>query len=160
MTGKKNIKNENNTIYIYNNEAISIVAIITVLEKLKQIDIAKVMLILPFLYHKRTLSFIEKTNIELLTLEEFTERKLLFANFQDRFLTYLPITINSLTILKEMKLIEIKNNEIIYKPDNKFDILNNQLGERVKNIVSSASKLSNLLREDTINLYYQLRIEL
>lgn len=118
------------------------------------------MLILPFLYHKRTLSFIEKTNIELLTLEEFTERKLLFANFQDRFLTYLPITINSLTILKEMKLIEIKNNEIIYKPDNKFDILNNQLGERVKNIVSSASKLSNLLREDTINLYYQLRIEL
>ncbi len=148
------------TPYIYNNEAISIVAIITVLEKLKQIDIAKIMLILPFLYHKKTLSFIEKTNIELLTLEEFTEQKLLFTNFQDRFLTYLPITINSLTILKEMKLIDIKNNKIIYKPDNKFDILNNKLGERVKNIVSSASKLSNLLREDTINLYYQLRIEL
>ncbi len=150
----------NTSPYIYNNEAISIIAIIAVLEKLKQIDIAKIMLILPLLYHKRTLNYLLKLDTNLISLEEFAENNILFSNFNDRFSIYLPIAINAITILEEMNLINIDSNKISYKPDNIIDINNPKLGNRAKSIVAGAFKLSNILEEETNNLYFQLRITL
>lgn len=148
----------NNNKFIYNNEAISMVALIAVLEKINNLNIAKAMLILPLLYYKRTLNFLNKKDTAKLSLEEFTNHKILLTNFNERFLTYLPITINSISILRELNIIKVSENNIKFIPNNKFDLNNTKLGERAGEIIKGATKISELLKEDTNNLYLQLNI--
>ena len=146
--------------YIYNNEAISVIALIAVLEELIEIELTKTMLILPFLYHKRTLDFLEQNNIDNFSIEVLSDKNILLSNFNERFLTYLPIAINSLSILLEIQVIQIVGSRVIYNTENNFDIRVNSLGERAKQIISVAKKLSPLLRNETKILYKHLRVAL
>jgi len=160
MIGIRGIKmSEQQTVY--NNELIGLISIMSVLKYHKEMSIGKAMLILPFFSHKNTLKILKRKNIKIRSLEEFIIKyPSSFSNFDERFQSLLTISINSIILLNRMKLINIKNGHLFLVEQNEFELENKSLGNRAKEIIQGAENLSQILLEDTNNLYLQLRVEL
>ena len=97
--------------YVYNNEAIASCIFLSILDNIDRLDIARSCLVLPFLLDDRTVNYLSK--IQDLELEDMIkEQSRLFTSFNKRYLSVLPVTINSLTILNASNQISI-GNEIV-----------------------------------------------
>ncbi len=147
-----------NSNYTYNNEAIGLIAIYAILKENYSLNIAKMSLILPILFHEKTLTYLCETETQFLTLEDFSKQSFLMENFNNRFLTFLPITSNIVSILCSTKLAKIENNIIQLIPENEFDVENKTIGERALFLIKGAKNLAILLSEDVVNLYSQLKV--
>lgn len=153
-------KNSCSSKYFYHNEAIAIIAIMTVLNKLKNIDLLKSLLILPFLFHKATLYYISKNSIDV-NFEHLLKNKIsLLSNFSDRFYSFLPITINSIIIAKDLGYLNITNNNIIISENFDSTLLNKDIGVRAKLIIDSTDNLIKILNEETSKIYYYTNIKI
>ena len=98
--------------YIYNNEAIASCILLSVLDRIDSIDIARSCLILPFLLDDQTVHYLHRNFRVDLDLEQLIEeRARIFTSFNKRYQALLPITINSLMILKKSNQIEINRND-------------------------------------------------
>lgn len=151
--------NENRNLY--NNELICAISIYSVLTHLKTMSITKAMLIFPLVSHKETLDFLKSKNTKVRSLEELIIKKPdYFSNYNDRFYSFLILTINSLTLLSEMGLVSVVNDQITLNPDKKIDNNKIVVGVRAFNIFEAAPKLSVILEDEDKNLYLQLRVEL
>lgn len=150
-----------NTRTIYNNELIGLISIISVLNHHKKMSLGKSLLILPFITHKNTLKILNSKNVKIRSLEEFIVKyPSSFSNFNERYYSLLPVSINSNILLNRMNLINIENGSLILSEINKFEVDNVTLGNRAKDIILGAEKLSELLKDDAHNLYLQLRVKL
>ncbi|AZV64354.1 MULTISPECIES: three component ABC system middle component [Bacillus cereus group] len=146
---------------IFHNELIGLISIMSILRYQKKISLGKSMLIYPFYAHKNTLNVLKRKNIKIRSIEELIVKyPSNFSNFNERFYSLLPVTINSIIILNRMKLINIRNGYLYLNEENSFDLMNDGLGKRVKDIVQASEKLNDILKEDTKNLYVQLRVRL
>ena len=145
--------------YTYNNEALASCVLLSVLKHQRDLDIARCCLILPFLLDDRTINYMfnnAENEIELKELVEAQPR--LFSSFNKRYLSLLPVTINSLMILKKSEQINI-NDLILYKSnleDNDYDF-----GVRYNKIVNMIPRFLDLInRFSTEQLYKIFRIQL
>lgn len=145
--------------YIYNNEAIASCVFLSVLNKVEELDIARSCLILPFLLDDKTLNHLKKEQESNITLEELTkEHPRLFVSFNKRYLSLLPITINSLMILSKGNQINIGNQ---IKTISYLNFNNEDLGNRFLKIKDVIPKLLTLLNGySTAELYKILKIQL
>lgn len=144
--------------YFYNNEAIGFVSIYSVLKKIREINIAKITLVLPLLFHEKTLDYIMKNEIRDYSIDKFTNNSHLFINFNDRFKIYLPICLNVISILKASDLVSINGSVLSINEENEIDISNSKIGNRAEKLRDAGYKLANLLYENETNLFYQLRV--
>lgn len=145
--------------YIYNNEAIGVVAIYLVVKNLKEIDYSKAMLILPLMLNDKLIKFIGRANTKVRGIEELIIKKgQVLTDFNEFYLEMLPISINSLIILNEMKVIEIENGIIRFKDKElKVDL---EVSKRIKNMLKSVESICEILKLKNENLYLQLRVVL
>jgi hypothetical protein len=145
--------------YAYNNEAIASCVFLAVLDRLDTLDIARSCLILPFLLDDRTVKYLsENKNIEF-TLEQMqNDKPLLFTSFNKRYLSLLPVTINSLMILHKSNQIRIgKDIHII----NLLPIYNSMMGERLNKIIDVIPTFLSIIGKYSTNqLYKSLNIQL
>lgn len=145
--------------YVYNNEAISSCIFLSILNRIKKLDIARSCLILPFLLDDRTVNYLVNNNDVEFNLEEFVSgQSRLFVSFNRRYLSLLPVTINSLMLLNKSKQIkienEITNNEIVNLEEQK-------LGDRFNKIEKVIPKFLSMTKEySTAHLYKILNIQL
>lgn len=140
---------------------IGAIAIYSVLLHLQTISVAKSMLIFPFISHQGTLDFLKNNNTTLRSLEEFIiKRPDFFSNYNDRYYSLLTLSVNSLILLKEIELIEIKNSIISINPERKLAINKETYGLRAFNISIAGKKLSGILNDSDKNLYLQLKVKL
>jgi hypothetical protein len=147
--------------YVYNNEAIASCIFLAYLQNVKSINMAQSCLILPFLLDDGTVSYfmnIRDDNDN--TLENVVKnRPKLFASFNKRYLSLLPITINSILLLNKNKQIGITSNNIFTKVDfsyGKVDMGNRF--ERIKKVIPFL--VSILSKNSTIQLYKILKVQL
>lgn len=153
----------NQSKYFFNNEAFGMVAISGVLKHAGHLPISKIMLILPFLSHKETVSYLKGANSVVRSLEELIAKKgSLFSNFQDRYQYLLPIGLNSLLLLKEMKIIrETGEGDYSYNEECGFQFRHSSLGKRSLLVYEASSKLANILKDkEASELYLHLRVQL
>ena len=145
--------------YIYNNEAIGVVAIYLVVKNLKEIDYSKAMLILPLMLNDKLIKFIGRANTKVRGIEELIIKKgQVLTDFNEFYLEMLPISINSLIILNEMKVIEIENGIIRFKDKElKVDL---EVSKRIKKMLKSVESICEILKLKNENLYLQLRVVL
>lgn len=143
--------------YTYNNEAIASCILILVLQKIKAIDTARLFLILPFLFDDRIVKQLQVNNIS--DLEHFiSDKPRLFSAFNKRFLNLMPVTINSLMLLKKSNQVNIER-EITC--NSKLKLENSDFGERFNKITKVLPKFVSMLEEhSTTNLYHILKIQL
>ncbi|MED1876056.1 three component ABC system middle component [Brevibacillus borstelensis] len=153
----------NESKYFFNNEAFGMVAIAAVLKHAGRLPISKIVLILPFLSHKETVSYLKGSNSVVRSLEELIAKKgSLFSNFYDRYLYLLPIGLNSLLLLKEMKIIsETEEGEYSFMEESGFQFRHSSLGKRSTFVYEASSKLAAILRDkEASELYLHLRVRL
>jgi len=145
--------------YTYNNEAIASCVLLSVMNKVNKLDIARSCLILPFLLDDRTVNHLTRKKGQNLNLEQLVkEQARLFVSFNKRYVSLLPITINSLMILSKSNQITI-GNEII-KSDN-FSFEEQNLGERFSKIESIIPDFMTMIeKHQTTKLYNVLKIQL
>ncbi len=161
MIGNQDIKFKKN-LFIYNNEAISTIALGYFISKVKVISIPKLMLILPFVLHEQTLKQLNNNSINRSLEELIIKKPLLLSNFNSRFKDFLPLSINSVTILYELQIIKIDRDFIYFNEDSNF---NNRdlkgIGERAKKILKGIDSLKEIItKTDNNSLYLTLKIEL
>lgn len=145
--------------YVYNNEAIASCIFLSILNNIERLDIARACLILPFLLDDRTVSYLSRnqdTNLELGQL--IKEQSRLFTSFNKRYLSLLPVAINSLVLLSNSNQVtlgcEIVNNAIL-------NLENKNLGDRFNKIEEVIPKFLLMLeKHTTIQLYKTLKIQL
>ncbi|MDR2010909.1 MAG: DUF6521 family protein [Bacteroidales bacterium] len=148
--------------YTYNNEALASCVFLSILQHIKTLDIACSCLILPFLFDDRTVKYLSEiceNQHDELSLEQIMEDKpLLFTSFNKRYLSLLPITINSLMILSKSDQINI-SKEIHCITNSNMD--NNVMGERFNRITKVIPLfLSIIQKHSTTQLYKLLKIQL
>lgn len=143
--------------YVYNNEAIASCIFLSILNNIDGLDIARSCLVLPFLLDDRTVNYLSK-NQDMELEDMIKEQSRLFASFNKRYLTLLPVTINSLTILNASNHISIGNEIVattqLYSKDE-------NLGERFTKIEGIIPEfLSMIEKYSTIQLYKILKVQL
>jgi len=145
--------------YVYNNEAIASLVLEQFLKSLREIDIARFLLILPIVFDDRIIKKI-KTN-DFIKLEDLINKyPTLFTNFNDRYLDLIPISINSLTLLKEMDVVVIVYNKIFYN-SNTINYSKNITSDRLDSISEQIQNVVNLIADyETSTLYKILKIRL
>lgn len=144
---------------LYNNEIISAVSIASILRYLKKSTISQLSLVLPLISHKKTLNFLSKKNTKVRSIEELIIKNPdTIVNFNDRYLSCLITSLNSVLLLKEMNIIQMDNKNIIYLENNEFDFTSEKLGTRLEKIISCSDKLAYILDDKIENLYLQLRV--
>ena len=147
--------------YVYNNEAIASCIFLAYLQNVKSINMAQSCLILPFLLDDGTVSYfmnIRDDNDN--TLENVVKnRPKLFASFNKRYLSLLPITINSILLLNKNKQIGISSNKIFTKVDFIYDgvDMGNRF-ERSKDVIPFLASI--LSKYSTSQLYKILKVQL
>lgn len=143
--------------YVYNNEAIASCIFLSILNNIDRLDIARSCLVLPFLLDDRTVSYLSK-NQDMELEDMIKEQSRLFTSFNKRYLSLLPVTINSLTILNASNQISIGNEIIattqLYSKDE-------NLGERFTKIEGVIPEFLSMIENySTIQLYKILKVQL
>lgn len=145
--------------YVYNNEAIASCIFLSILNNVEKLDIARSCLILPFLLDDRTVSYLSRNLDNELELEQLIkEQSRLFTSFNKRYLSLLPVTINSLVLLSNSNQVslgsEIVNNAIL-------NLENKKLGDRFNKIEEVIPKFLLMLEKySTVQLYKTLKVQL
>lgn len=149
----------NISYYIYNNEAISTAVLMSVITKLKQINIALAPLVLPFLLDNRIVNHLLKDEANYENIEQFIQSKrLYFTSFNNRFLSLLPVTVNALMILQKSNVINITDTISIKK---EFELDVNELGLRFTKIENAIPKFVALIKDYSLSdLYIKFKIQL
>jgi len=141
---------------LYHNELIGAISIASVL-RYGEISYAKSLLILPLLFHKETLDFLERN--EHVDLEFMAANKSkLIANFNKRYYSLLSISINSILIGQELGFLKTINGKVFSSQleEQKFK----QFGNRLMRIAEVANTINNLLNISTEEAYFKLQIKL
>ncbi|CAA0221916.1 three component ABC system middle component [Tenacibaculum maritimum] len=143
--------------YVYNNEAISSCIFLSILNQ-TELDLARSCLVLPFLLDDRTVNHLINNENKVLNLEEFIkEQSRLFVSFNKRYLTLLPVTINSLMLLNKSNQIELGKN-IMNVENFKTE---EGLGERFAKVKAVIPKFLSLTEGyTTAKLYKILNVQL
>ena len=147
--------------YTYNNEAIASCIFLEILQNVDSIDIARSCLILPFLLDDRTVRHFQCiSNEEKISLEYITkEQPSLFTSFNKRYLSLLPITINSLIILNKNNQIGITSSGIFAKSE--FLHGETDMGYRFTEIKKALPVFLRMIEKyTTVQLYRILKIQL
>ncbi|MBF2707438.1 three component ABC system middle component [Flavobacterium soyangense] len=145
--------------YIYNNEAIASCVFLSILNKVGTLDIARSCLVLPFLLDDRTVNYLRRNQDVELNLEQLIrEQSRLFISFNKRYLSLLPITINSLMLLSKSNQIKIENEISI---DDFINFESEDLGDRFNKIEDITSKFLSIIEQySTAQLYKILKVQL
>lgn len=161
MSGKVDTRKINESNFIFNNEAISTVCIGYFLSNLKVVSIPKILLVLPFILHEQTVKKLRNNSLKR-SLEEFIlKNPEVVSNFNARFIDFLPLSVNSLTILKELNIIRLDRNFAYLNENNFYPDRDRNIGDRMKNIFKAIDVLSELMIESDVNSFYlNLKIEL
>ena len=147
--------------YIYNNEAIASCIFLAYLQNVKSIDMAKSCLILPFLLDDRTVMYFTNIRDDYDNSLEYivNNSPKLFTSFNKRYLSLLPITINSILLLNKNKQIGISSNNILTKVDFIYDEVD--MGNRFERIKKVIPFLASILNKySTSQLYKILKVQL
>lgn len=147
--------------YTYNNEAIASCVFLELLQKVETIDIARSCLILPVLLDDRTVKYFQQlSDKEKISLEYITkEQPRLFTSFNKRYLSLLPVTINSLLLLNKNDQIRITSSEISAKSE--FLYGETDMGNRFNEIKKALPVFTRIIEKySTIQLYRILKIQL
>lgn len=143
--------------YVYNNEAIACCVLLEVLRKTEKLDYARFFLILPLLMDDQNVDLLN--NDKLIDIEVFFRNNNKFNNFNSRFLSLIPVTINSLIILTEMGLVSLDKQKNVFLVDDDFS--NFSSSERLMRIKKAIPNLLNMVMNfSTECLYVNLGIKL
>lgn len=141
-----------------NNLAFTSIAMAMVIEQAGKLELAKILLVMPFLTHSELLSYLAHGGTKIKGLDKLIIDKLpYFSNFNKRYYDNLVTSINAVQFLVEVDVISIENNLVVYNKKIEYE---KYMGTRLNKVSKASRNLSKILSEDISNLYLSLRVEL
>jgi hypothetical protein len=141
----------------YNNVGIGVVAIASVLNHVGSLSVPKALLIIPMIVHRPTLAYMaSKVTLERGSAALASGHPQLFANFNERFESNLPLSVNSIQLLVHLGYARL-GETLVRKRRLTID---QGLGQRAKKIDLASDKISELLLEPEEELYLNFRVQL
>ena len=139
----------------FNNEAIASISIGYFLRLHGSIEITKLMFILPFVLHEPTVKRLRNQSFKR-SLDEFILKNPdVVLGFNARYFAFLPLAINSLTMLTEMGVIIIDKDIINFNYRSRFDPENATVGSRAVQLFGAIDNLNQLMIHETSSSFYQ-----
>ena len=155
-----NMMNKASGYYLYNNPAITMGAIVAMLNSEREIELARITLFLPILLDDNIVAKINKTEYSFENIVALN--RLYISNFNERYRDILPLFINALSILLDMDII-ILRGEFAQRTNSEFcsSLLENSNSARLQAISIASTRLLKVTRNiDLSKMYYRLNIEL
>lgn len=143
------------------NELLTAITILANLKHCNTLDLTKVVLIEPLCSYNKLMKKLSNKKYQIRSIEELIIKSdFLLTNFNKKFEDSLLVSLNSICLLLQLKLITINKNKILYN-GNEFDFNEKTLGEKSKMRINASSKLSDILKNTSnTELYLHLRVEL
>lgn len=142
----------------YNNLGINSFAISAVAREATTLTHAEAALILPIIAHRETLQKLSRSNVAIRSADQyFIENIASFYNFNDRYLSYLPETLNAIQFLNDIEIISLDNKRIDIKTPIQF---NTSMGKRAEKIQKAAPNIAKMISGNANYIYLNARIAL
>lgn len=139
----------------FNNEAIASISIGYFLRIHGSVEITKLLFILPFVLHEPTVKRLRNQAFKR-SLDEFILKNPdVILGFNARYFAYLPLSMNSLTILKEMEIISVEKDIIKFNYKSRFDPEYAPVGSRAIQLFGAIDNLCQLMIYETSSSFYQ-----
>ncbi len=113
------------------------------------------------LSYTRVLNALKRSNSSIKSIEDFVIKEdVTFSNFNTRYQDSLILSVNSILLFKQMKLVDVKDEFVLFTGGD-FDFSNSSLGNKAASRIKASKKLAELLQKgEASDLYLSLRIEL
>lgn len=140
-----------------------VVGIIRVaLRKFSSIEISELALLLPMLLDDKIVKLLQNENLEYKVGNLIMHNNLSLANYNDRYLSLLPLVYEAVSLLLDVDAIGLENGQITVS---KLEILDEMTeksqSKRLNLICIAAERLLNIIANDNLSrLYTVLKIEL
>ncbi|TIV60825.1 three component ABC system middle component [Mesorhizobium sp.] len=142
----------------YNNLGINAFAIASVLKEARFLTLPKISLILPVVAHRQMLQKLAHGTFRFISFENYLIDNIeFFYNFNERYLASLGPTINSLQLLLEIGVVQLKDDGAVIASDLPFDA---SMGKRAERIRRASSNIAALVSGDAEVFYLNARIVL
>lgn len=147
--------------YIYNNVAITALAIMALLSVSPRIPLSKVALLMPILLDDNITQKMTYQNYNSFD-SVVTQNQVNLSNFNDRYADLLPQVVNGISILLDLNLVSLYGEFITIENAKSYEsMLSKCDSKRFFSIQTAASKLLKLVKDaDIVNDYHKLNIEL
>ena len=147
--------------YIYNNVAITALAIMSMLSVSPRIPLSKVALLMPILLDDNITQKMTYQNYNSFD-SVVTQNQVYLSNFNDRYIDLLSQVVNGISILLDLNLVSLYGEFVIAENAASYEsILSKCDSKRFVCIQTAASKLLKLVKDaDIANDYHKLNIEL
>ena len=147
--------------YIYNNVAITALAIMSMLSVSPRIPLSKVALLMPILLDDNITQKMTYQNYNSFD-SVVTQNQVYLSNFNDRYIDLLSQVVNGISILLDLNLVSLYGEFVIAENAASYEsILSKCDSKRFVCIQTAASKLLKLVKDaDIVNDYHKLNIEL
>ncbi|HFD2044090.1 three component ABC system middle component [Clostridium perfringens] len=151
----------NNIGEFQSNEILTAISILSSLRSVEKMEIMKCLLIEPLFSYKSIRTYVKRANSKVRSIEELIIKKnVVFSNFDKRFIEKLPLSINAILLLVQLKLIKIDGKYLIFDGE-EFDFNEKSLGKIAQEAIIVSDRLAKILiEEEASSLYLSLRIEL
>ena len=147
--------------YIYNNVAITALAIMSMLSVSPRIPLSKVALLMPILLDDNITQKMTYQNYNSFD-SVVTQNQVYLSYFNDRYIDLLSQVVNGISILLDLNLVSLYGEFVIAENAASYEsILSKCDSKRFVCIQTAASKLLKLVKDaDIANDYHKLNIEL
>ena len=147
--------------YVYNNVAITALAIMSMLSVSPRIPLSKVALLMPILLDDNITQKMTYQNYNSFD-SVVTQNQVYLSNFNDRYIDLLSQVVNGISILLDLNLVSLYGEFVIAENAASYEsILSKCDSKRFVCIQTAASKLLKLVKDaDIANDYHKLNIEL
>ena len=148
--------------YLRNNVALAIGIVNTILKTGKPISMAELSLLLPFLFDEKIVNTLLDRHKYVTIGSLITMNKIALANFNDRYLSLLPLVYQSLSMMLDVKSITISDGMIYAKDLHLFDeMIEESESNQLKTICEASVQLFNMFERGSLSdMYKTLKIEL
>lgn len=141
----------------YNNIGIGVVALASALDHLGSISVPKALLVIPMIVHRPTLSYMaHKGTLVRGSAALVSGHPQLFANFNGRFESTLPLSLNSIQLLIHLGYARLGEKIVLKERLN----ICAEFGQRAHKINQASEKLAEMLSESDEELYLNFRVQL
>lgn len=146
---------------LYNNELIGILCFQEFMYIKKEIELSKIMLLLPIIFHQKSLAYLSNKKTRVISIKNLILTKPeILVSLNRRYYNFLPHSINCLSLCLDNKLLKLKDGNVYFlkRMFNEYDLPN--LGKRALKIQTSMANLVELLSDDSYQLFELCGVEL
>ncbi|TDB52286.1 hypothetical protein C5468_10855 [Photorhabdus luminescens subsp. mexicana] len=125
-----------------------------VLSTAQKIALSNIMIVLPIIFHKKSLDYFAHKRTNIISLQDLLLTKPeLLVSINKRFYNFLPSSINCVSLCVENGIAELVENNLVFKKKLITDDAISLIGKRAVKIQAASINIAHLMLDEPHNIY-------